>query len=57
VAISATGWRGGEVCDGGSLPFVGAGFDLGGQRIAAPALFERLPGVPKAGGDVLQLLE
>ena len=51
------GQRGGEVRDGGPLAFVGAVFDLEDEGVTGPARLQSLAGVPKARGQLFELLD
>ena len=46
----------GEVGNGSALALVGLVFNLDGEGVAAPALLQRLPGIPEAGGKVFEFL-
>jgi hypothetical protein len=47
----------GEVGNGSTLPLVSAVFDLEGEGVTAPALFQGLAGIPEAGGEILSFLD
>jgi len=42
-----------EIGDRRALAFVSMGLDHGGECVATPPLGDRLPGIPKAGGQIL----